>query len=239
MGEIDILGNKKPQSYYRDVLWGESKLELMVSKPIPEGKESRLSYWGWYDEEKHWNWVEHTGCSMEVKVYSSYPQVKLELNNKEVGVEEIDSLDKYIAHFDLPYESGELRAIGMLEGKEMEAVVLKTAGPATHLVLDSEKAVIPAHKNSLAFINVQAADQEGFVAATNDAKIKVKVSGQAQLLAAGNAGPVHQGSFTDNTFSLFGGKGMVIVRSNGEPGAITVELSSLGLEPGRVTLESN
>ncbi len=37
-GDIDILGNKKPQSYYRDVLWGESKLEIMVSTPVPEGK---------------------------------------------------------------------------------------------------------------------------------------------------------------------------------------------------------
>ena len=127
----------------------------------------------------------------------------------------------------------------MQEAKEMESVVLKTVGPATHLVLDSEKTTITAHKNSLAFINVQAANQEGLVAATNDAEVKVKVSGPALLQAAGNAGPVHQGSLTDNTFSLFRGKGMVIVRSNGEPGTITVELSSLGLEPSRVTLESN
>jgi len=238
-GDIDILGNKKPQSYYRDVLWGESDLELMVSTPIPEGKESRISYWGWYDEEKHWNWEDYTGSSMEVRVYSTYPQVRLELNGKELGVEEIDSLDKYIAHFELPYESGELKAIGMLEGKEMEMQALKTRGPVTHLILDSEKAVIPAHKNSLAFINVLAADHEGILAPGNDAEIRVKVSGPAVLQAAGNAGPLHQGSFTDNIFSLFRGAGIVIVRSNGEPGAITVELSSLGLEPSRVTLESN
>ena len=238
-GDIDILGNKKPQSHYRDILWGESKLEVLVSTPIPEGKESRLSYWGWYDEENHWDWEGHEGKLIQVKVYTSYPEVKLELNGTEVGVSRIDSLDKFVAHFELPYKPGELKAIGMQEAKEMESVVLKTVGPATHLVLDSEKTTITAHKNSLAFINVQAANQEGLVAATNDAEVKVKVSGPALLQAAGNAGPVHQGSLTDNTFSLFRGKGMVIVRSNGEPGTITVELSSLGLEPSRVTLESN
>jgi len=238
-GDIDILGNKKPQSHYRDILWGESKLEVLVSTPIPEGKESRLSYWGWYDEENHWDWEGHEGKLIQVKVYTSYSEVKLELNGTEVGVSRIDSLDKFVAHFELPYKPGELKAIGMQEAKEIESVVLKTVGPATHLVLDSEKITITAHKNSLAFINVQAANQEGLVAATNDAEVKVKVSGPALLQAAGNAGPVHQGSLTDNTFSLFRGKGMVIVRSNGEPGTITVELSSLGLEPSRVTLESN
>ncbi len=238
-GDIDILGNKKPQSHYRDILWGESKLEVLVSTPIPEGKESRLSYWWWYDEENHWDWEGHEGKLIQVKVYTSYSEVKLELNGTEVGVSRIDSLDKFVAHFELPSKPGELKAIGMQEAKEMESVVLKTVGPATHLILDSEKTTITAHKNSLAFINVQAANQEGLVAATNDAEVKVKVSGPALLQAAGNAGPVHQGSLTDNTFSLFRGKGMVIVRSNGEPGTITVELSSLGLEPGRVTLESN
>ena len=45
-GDIDILGNKKPQSYYRDVVWGESKLEIMVSTPVPQGKTARISVTG-------------------------------------------------------------------------------------------------------------------------------------------------------------------------------------------------
>ena len=47
--------------------------------------------------------------------------------------------------------------------------------------------------------------------------LSVKVSGPATLQAAGNASPEHKGSFTDDTFSLFRGKGLVIVRSTGEP----------------------
>jgi beta-galactosidase len=54
-GDIDILGNKKPQSHYRDVLWGESKLEVMAVRPVPEGKSTWISYWGWVDELNSWN----------------------------------------------------------------------------------------------------------------------------------------------------------------------------------------
>jgi len=238
-GDIDILGNKKPQSHYRDVLWGESKLEIMVSTPVAPGKESRLSYWGWYDEVNSWNWEGHEGQAIQVKVYSSYPEVKLELNGEEVGRVLIDSADKFTALFELPYTPGELKATGITNGNEIESVLLQTSGPASHLVLDEEMDVIPADKNALAYINVQATDQDGFMVPDDESELRVKVSGPALLQAAGNAGPVQQGSFTDNTFSLFRGKGMVIIRSTGESGTIHVEVSSEGLVAGSVSLKAN
>jgi beta-galactosidase len=238
-GDLDILGNKKPQSRYRDILWGESRLELMIGTPVPEGKESRLSYWGWHDEEMHWNWEGHEGELMHVKAYSSYPTVKLELNGKVVGVSNIDSLDKFVAKFAIPFERGELRAIGIQEGKEKETVSLKTAGAATHLTLNAEQRTIDAQGNALVFINVSALDQADSLTPTNKTEVKVRVSGPAQLQAAGNANPVHQGSFTDETFRLFRGRGLIIIRSTGEPGAITVEVSSGGLEPASVTVEAS
>jgi len=99
--------------------------------------------------------------------------------------------------------------------------------------------VILADKNALAFINVVAKDQNGLIVTDEESEVNVKVTGPALLQAAGNAGPVHQGSFTDDTFSLFRGKGMVIIRSTGEPGTISVEVSSHDLEPGSVALEVN
>lgn len=236
-GDIDILGNKKPQSLYRDVLWGESHLEVLVSTPIVEGKESRLSYWGWYDELDSWNWEGYEGMAIKVKVYSSYPEVSLELNGKTVGISKIDSLDKFVAHFELPYQPGELKASGMSEGKEMESVILRTAGQAAKLVLIEEQKEISADHNSLAFINIQALDLQGNPVVMDDAELKVTISGPAILQAAGNAAPTHQGSFTDDSFKLFRGKGMVIVRSTGVPGSITVDLTAPGLEPSSLVLE--
>jgi len=43
---------------------------------------------------------------------------------------------------------------------------------------------------------------------------------------------------TADTFSLFRGTGLVIVRSTGEPGNIIVEVRSEGLEPDSVSLEA-
>jgi len=238
-GDVDILGNKKPQSLYRDVLWGESKLEIMAVRPVPEGKSLWISYWGWHDELNSWNWDGYEGVPIKVKVYSSYPEVKLELNGEVIGTAQIDSTDKYTAEFEFPYVPGELKASGMSDGREQESVVLHTTGSASQLELDAEKMVISADENALAFINVHATDQEGFLAPGNESGVRVKVGGPAVVQAAGNGGPEHQGSFTDYTFSLFRGKGLVIVRSTGEPGTITVEVESKGLEPASVVLEAN
>lgn len=237
-GDIDILGNKKPQSLYRDVLWGESNLEILASTPVPEGKERRPSMWGWYDELNHWNWEGFEGRPITVKVYSTYPEVKLELNGEMIGRTKIDSTDKYTALFEVPYAPGELKATGISEGKEMETVTLQTSGQAGKLVLDEEESEIRADRNALAYINVRATDQDGILAPEDNSEVIVKVSGPALLQAAGNADPVLQGSLTDQTFNLFRGKGMVIVRSTGKPGPISIELVSGDLEPASVTIEA-
>jgi beta-galactosidase len=237
-GDIDILGNKKPQSQYRDVLWGESDLEVLVTTPLPEGKESWISYWGWYDEFNSWNWEGHEGKMIEVKVYSSYPEVKLERNGELIGTMKIDSSDKYTARFELIYAPGELKATGIRDGIDAESVVLKTTGPATQLDLDEECSGIAAEKNGLAFINVLATDENGLVVTSEESEVTVSVSGPAELQAAGNAGPELQGSFTDKRFRLFRGRGIVIVRSTGEPGTVRVEVSAKGLEPKSITMDA-
>ena len=47
-GDIDAVGHKKPQSYFRDVLWGQSKLEMAVQRPLPPGRTETLASWGWW-----------------------------------------------------------------------------------------------------------------------------------------------------------------------------------------------
>lgn len=41
------------------------------------------------------------GKPVKVKVYSSYPEVILELNGEEIGTRKIEGSDKYIAEFEV------------------------------------------------------------------------------------------------------------------------------------------
>lgn len=55
-GDIDLIGDKKPQSHYRDVVWGRSNIEMAVRPAIPVGEHEEVRGWGWTAEERHWNW---------------------------------------------------------------------------------------------------------------------------------------------------------------------------------------
>jgi hypothetical protein len=68
--------------------------------------------------------------------------------------------------------------------------------------------------------------------------VVVEVSGAAELMAAGNASPLHEGSFTDGVFKLFRGKGLIIIRSAGSPGEISVRAKSKNMPMAELRLEA-
>lgn len=57
-GDIDLVGNKKPQSYYRDVVWGERPIAMAVRPSVTDGEYEDALGWCWTAEENHWNWHE-------------------------------------------------------------------------------------------------------------------------------------------------------------------------------------
>jgi beta-galactosidase len=107
-GDIDLIGNKKVPSYYHHVVWGKSKVEMFVHRPIPEGKREVTSNWGFPDELKSWNWPGHEGEKLQVHVYTRSQQVILKLNGKIVGDQNVDPEKSITAAFEVPYEAGTL-----------------------------------------------------------------------------------------------------------------------------------
>ena len=225
-GDLDITGNKKPQSFFRDVVWGQSNLEILVHEPLPEGATERVSFWGWPAEENHWNWKGQEGIELEVHVYSTYPEIMLELNGQMIGKRSISEADRLTATFRVPYEPGLLKAIGMDPDGSTEEKFLITSGPAVDLKLLPERTEIEANRNRLVFIPVFAIDSSGNPVPDTDLDLKVTITGEGELLAAGNASPQVSGSFRDDTFRLFKGKALIIVRSTGRSGTLEVLVES-------------
>ena len=55
-GDIDLIGLKKPQSYYRDVVWGERQIAMAVRPSVTDGEYEDAAGWCWTAEENHWDW---------------------------------------------------------------------------------------------------------------------------------------------------------------------------------------
>ncbi len=126
-GDIDIIGGKKPQSYYRDIVWKRSKIEMLVHAPVPEGHKEAVSYWGWPDEYPSYTFPGEEGKSLQVHVYSRYPVVRLQVNTKTVAEKNV-SQTNLTATFEINYQPGVLKAIAVENGKAVDSVTLCTAG---------------------------------------------------------------------------------------------------------------
>lgn len=139
-GDIDLLGKKRAQALYRDVLWDNSVVHLVVKNPLgtfaENPKKESWSIWHWYDVWPHWNWdhLKNRGIdSLEVQIYSKAPVVEVFLNGKRKHrLVNHDSL-KGILQVYLPNEPGVVEAKAFRGNKLIGNAILKTAEKADSL----------------------------------------------------------------------------------------------------------
>jgi beta-galactosidase len=235
-GDIDITGQKKAQSYFRDVVWGRSKLEMAVHEPLPAGKKEGISMWGWPAEYQSWTWPGEEGDTLKVSVYSRCQEVRLELNGKVIGQKQTSDMTKLTAVFAVPYSAGELKAIGIINGKKVATKVFKTSGKPSHIVLKADRSTINADRNDLAYVSVEVRDKDENLVPNSNVRVKFTVSGNGELLASGNAAPDDMKSFRKPECMVFNGKCMAIIRPYTKPGSIKVDAKAAGLPDATIEI---
>jgi beta-galactosidase len=235
-GDLDICGFKKPQSFYRDVVWRRSQIEMAVHSPRPPGLSERVSAWGWPDEAQSWNWTGQEGKPLEVTVYSRCEAVRLELNGNVIGEKPVSEATKLTAKFDVPYAPGELRAFGLVNGQVGAQTTLATSGAPKRLKLVADRASIRADRNDLSYVTVEVVDASGRRVPNAEVPVRFSVSGAGDLAAQGSAVPNEPASFQAPVRKTFQGRCLAILRPQGSPGTIQLRAEADGIEPAETTV---
>jgi beta-galactosidase len=228
-GDIDLIGNKKPQSYYRDVVWRRTKIEMAVHAPFIQGCKEFVSYWGWPDEQQSWTWPSNEGKMMDINVYSRFTKVRLLLNGKMIAEKNTDSL--LTAKFQLPFAPGELKAAAIEAGKETASVVLFTAGIPQRLNLKVDRQQIKNSRNDLAYVTVEVLDDKNNVVPYANLPVEFSITGAGEIAAVGNANPSDMASFHKSKCNTYRGRCLMVVRPKGAAGDIILEAKAEGLPP--------
>lgn len=236
-GDIDVCGFKKPQSYFRDVVWKISNLDMAVHAPIPAGMQEVVSYWGWPDEQQSWNWAGNEGKNLQVNVYSNYPEIRLELNGKVIGTKPVSPETKLTAMFEVPYEAGELKAVALKDGKEIETKILKTTGKPAKIKLTADRSEIKASRNDLSYVTVEVTDENGALVPDANLPVQFNVSGAGELAAVENGNPTDLKSFQAKKVTSFKGKCLAILRPAGNAGEIKLKAESDGLKTDEISVQ--
>jgi beta-galactosidase len=233
-GDISILGFKKPQMYFRDVVWRNSELEMLVHAPIPIGRKEIVSFWGWPEEWKSWNWAGNEGNPMQVSVYSRCDEVRLELNGNVIGTKKVSEETKLTAQFEVPYQPGELVAVGLKNGNEVTRQTLKTTGKPAQLKITAEENMLTDVEPDLAYFNVEVLDENGLLVPNAEIPVEFEISGGGKLQAVASENPKHMQSFQQPRVKTFRGRCQLIVRHEKEGGEIKVSVKSEGLKPATI-----
>lgn len=233
-GDFDLIGGKKQASYYQDVVWGISPLEMLVHYPIAEGMKEAIATWGFPEELKSWTWPGQEGKKLQVHVYTRCKIVKLELNGKVIAEQTVPA-GSITATFEVEYQPGILVAKGFDGAKETGSSMLKTTGKPASIHLVADRSTIKADLNDLSYIDVQIIDEKGNVVPTvDDMEISYQLTGKATIAGIGNGNVADMSSFQQNHKKVYQGRGLVIIRPSGTAGKITLKATAAGLKEASV-----
>ena len=234
-GDLDITGEKKPQSYYRDVVWRRSPIEILVH--TPDTANEKTSFWGWPDELPRWSYPKHVRKPMQVRVFTRAKYVKLEQNGEVLATKETNQ--DLTATFEVPVKPGTIVANALDRNKKPIGMkyLVSTSEPA-NIVLRADTNSIHADVESLSYVIVEIQDNEGNVVPYADLPLKFSITGPATLAGAGSGAPNRMASFQQPTLTTFRGKGLIILRNTGHAGKIKLEVTGDNLKTGHITIKA-
>jgi len=244
VGDIDICGWKRPQSYYRDALWQNGdNVSVFVKPPQPSFPETNpnpetWSKWNWHDVVADWTWPGTENQHREVSVFSSGEQVELFLNGKSLGKKPTTRATKFTATYTVPYQSGELQAVAYRGQSKIAETQLKTADQPNQLKLSADRKQIKADNQDLSYITVELLDAGGVRHPKADNLIKFELTGPGTIVGVGNANPKSIESNQAPQRQAWQGKCLVIVKADKKAGKITLKATADGLQAAEVNIVS-
>ena len=239
-GDLDLCAQPRPQNYFRQAIWGTGpKVACFVHAPLPDGVTGETVYgWGWPDERPSWTWEDCEGKPLAVRAFSSCPRVRLLLNGRDLGTRETNRETRFTAEWQVPYEPGELVAVGLDDaGAEVERWTLVTAEKPAALRLRPDRAALAADGQDLCFVTVEVVDEWGAMCPNADDLVHFEISGPATLVAVGNANPRSVESFQQPRRRVWRGRALAIIRAGKAGGTVRLTARAEGLQEAIATVE--
>ena len=235
-GVIDTCGFKKDGFYFYQSQW--------TNKPV-------LHLF------PHWNWKGKEGQIVPVTCYTNCGTVELFLNGRSFGVKGFafprlgmesrygnypdrakvmrTTADLHLA-WDVPYEAGTLKAVGIKDGRIVSTVEVSTTGEPAEIGLSADEQVIAADRRDVAHLTVQILDDRGRVVPLADNEVTFEIEGEGTLIGVDNGNPYSHEDYRSNRRKAFNGLCLAIVQSTGKPGQVRVTATSASLKAATVTV---
>jgi beta-galactosidase len=237
-GVLDTCGFKKDGFYFYQSQWTQKPMIHLFP---------------------HWNWEERKGQVIPVTCYTNCDTVELFLNEKSFGVKGYEfprlgmegtygnypararafrtTADLHLA-WDVPFEPGTLKAVGVKNGKVVTTVELATTDSPEAIALSADRSSISADRRDVTHVAVKIQDRQGRVVPVAMNEIVFTVEGEGRLIGVDNGDPLSHEDFKANRRRAFNGFCMAIVQSTASAGSIRITAVSPGLTSASLKIET-
>jgi len=215
-GIMDTCGFPKDTFYYYQSVWGQAPVLHLFP---------------------HWNWPGREGADVDVWCFTNLERVELFVNGSSAGSQTIAKHSH--AAWKVPFAPGTIEARGYRADGSSPVLIARreTTGAAAKVLLKPDRAAITADGEDVSIVEVQIADAQNRVVPTASNGVSFSISGPGRMIGLGNGDPsCHEpdrpAALTPATAarSAFNGLCAVLVQATRNPGTITLEAASPGLE---------
>lgn len=172
------------------------------------------------------------GSPTDVSVFSNCEQVKLYVNDvlqdtryPDTGQNTANLLHPPFSFSGLTWESGELKAEGLVDGQMVATHIVNTPGSADSLLVEFDITEVPANGSETIFVYASILDSAGMLVPDASNEVTFSVSGQATL-----ASPA--------TVDAEARIATALIRVSDQPGLIIVTATASGLDSDDASITS-
>ena len=232
-GLLDLCGFKKPLAWFRQSLWSDQPMVYLCAASGDGGDGGPR---GRSRGEESWNWPSNK--NVNVRCFTTCPEVVLTLNGKSLGTKKLSDAVDGVLTWSVPFEPGELKAVGRKSGTDECEFVLKTAGVVRRIELLPDTTELRADGRDVSQIEFRIVDMEGVRISDATAEVTLALEGPAKLLGIENGDLNSAATVKGPARDAHRGRGLAIFQSKNTAGKITITATSPGLDSASVTLNS-
>jgi beta-galactosidase len=234
-GDLDLCGNRRPQSYYREAVWfGGNEPRIFVTHPEHFGETLYGRGWHWHDVDESWTFDDkYIGRPVKVETYIQADKVEWYINGKLVG-ESVP--EKTIATLNTVYEKGEITAVAFRNGKEFSRYTLETTDKAAAINVVAEKTEFVADNRDLCYFDITVVDGKNRLVIDGEEEITAYVAG-GELMGIFSGNPISEDDFASTTCHTFKGRALAIVRAK-DAGKVSILVTGKNLASGSTEVQA-
>ncbi len=186
----------------------------------------------------HWTHpVTKPGTAIPVWVYSNCEEVELFFNGRSLGrIKPGSEWDKMQCQWMVPWQPGELKAVGYKGGRTTVEQVVRTATAPANIALSVDGEPLAAEGRDIVQVRVTTQDADGDFHPYGENRSYFKVLGPARIRALDNGSPIDVERHFDAADRIaFYGLTRAYVESNGTPGDIALLVGGILGEKKQIT----